>query len=63
MACGCRGRPPKPSCPYVVIEVLTIDVSVYQPTGPVSCLRPVSTGVGHPNQVVTLVAFALKKMI
>jgi hypothetical protein len=34
-ACVCRGRSPKPSCPYVVIEVLTIDESVYRSVGPV----------------------------
>jgi hypothetical protein len=34
-ACVYRGMSPKPSCPYVVIEVLTIDVSVYRPEGPV----------------------------
>jgi hypothetical protein len=34
-ACVCRVRSPKPSCPYAVIEVLTINASVYRPVGPV----------------------------
>jgi hypothetical protein len=52
MAYVCRGRSPKQSFLYVVIEVLTIDVSVYRPAGLVTYLQPVSTGVGHPNHVV-----------
>jgi hypothetical protein len=31
----CRDRSPKPSCPYVVIEDLTFDVSVYRPVCPI----------------------------